>query len=426
METVIEILIDFSGSMEDKMVLTKKMLVEVIIPKLNFSSKIGIKTFTTIDGQPLIKPILPLNITNREEIETAIRQMGKPKGGTPISAAIRDSINTLKNYPTYEKGIILVTDGEEDAGGNYVAEAERANREGIECAIHLIGIGLKPESLKKAVEIAKITNGSFNPIDFKKGETVLETATINTSLLGLFNSISAKTKRQDISPNASFSNIHEARQGGVPSHPTIDVTNSDALRTAEKAHVDGINNNDQQDSSRGEFGNVLNYLLEEIKEMKIQLSEIRSERHISEEENENDALITKVGAESEKHLFNILNKKYPERVRWLNETGESYADHDFEVLEPDGKIEYYIECKGTVSNNATFIMTKSEWRLFLNNTKNYQIYFIRNLSVAPSYICINNLLDWLLKGKVIPYSKQKRIVKEDRVFLTIDSSVFED
>jgi len=121
----------------------------------------------------------------------------------------------------------------------------------------------------------------------------------------------------------------------------------------------------------------------------------------------------------------LLKKKYPERVKWLNQNGESNSDHDFEILDLDGEtIEYYIECKGTPKNKPTFYLTKNEWWLFLNHTKNYQIYFVKNSFNNPSPTFIDNVLDWLLKGKLVPYLKERDIIKEDRVFLTVNEVTF--
>jgi len=125
METVTEILIDFSGSMKDKLSLTKQVLLNDVIPILDYSSRIGIKTFTQLKkSDPFINQVLNLNITNKEEIIQAVNSLGTPDGNTPISAAIKASVTTLKEYAAFNKKIILVTDGEETGGGDYVAEAK--------------------------------------------------------------------------------------------------------------------------------------------------------------------------------------------------------------------------------------------------------------------------------------------------------------
>lgn len=71
-----------------------------------------------------------------------------------------------------------------------------------------------------------------------------------------------------------------------------------------------------------------------------------------------------------------MKKQYRERVYWLNEIKESKANHDFEIINADNSIDYYIECKGTSTLEKSFLLTKYEWELFLHQTKNYQVFFV--------------------------------------------------
>jgi hypothetical protein len=162
----------------------------------------------------------------------------------------------------------------------------------------------------------------------------------------------------------------------------------------------------------------LQFIAQEIKNIKEQLKEFKSGKTILDiiEDIENNEQIRKT---SEEYLFEILKRKYPDRVKWLNEKGENFSDHDFEVFNFDDTIEYYIECKSMVKDKPTFYMTKNEWRLFLNHTKNYQIYLVINSFCDSSHIFIDNLLDWLLNGKIVPYLKEPDMIKEEQVFLTL-------
>jgi len=55
---------------------------------------------------------------------------------------------------------------------------------------------------------------------------------------------------------------------------------------------------------------------------------------------------------------------------------------------------------------------------------NYQIYFVKNLFGNPIHTFIDNMLDWLLKGKLVPYLKERDVIKEERVFLTLNETTF--
>ncbi|OMP74549.1 DUF3883 domain-containing protein [[Flexibacter] sp. ATCC 35208] len=405
MEAVTEFVIDLSGSMEDKIGLTKQMLLSDIIPALDYSSKIGIKSFSSVKGLPSIVQELPLSIIDKDAISMAVNKLTVKKGGTPISEAIRQSVATLKEYSSSNKKIILVTDGEEDKGGDYVSECKKAQTDGINCEIHIIGIGLKAQEESKAKEIAKLTNGTYSNIPFTKG-TAYSQLSIKSNL-STFYSVISKT---------------------VPTQQPISTSKDILPSQAENVKVSGKIEQEPPKSkiseNSRETNEILKMLVLEMKSIKQEVRELKAEKKGIPEILEDYELNESIRLISEKYLFEILKAKYPNRVKWLNENGESKLDHDFEILEEGGNVEYFIECKGTAKQKETFFLTKSEWLLFLNNTKNYQIYFIQNSFTSPSAIFINNVLDWLLKGKLLPYLKARDIVKEERVFLTISDSQF--
>lgn len=400
MQTVTEILIDFSSSMKDKLALTKTALLNDIIPTLDYSAKIGIKTFSaTTDKKPLVKTTLPLSIINKELIVNAINTLSSPNGNTPIAAAIKNSVDSLKEYLAFDKKIILVTDGEENCGGNYTKEVERAKTAGINCQIHIIGIGLTPQATKQAINIATLSKGSFSQIQFAKG-TVYNQTTVKQNLSSFYNAVKK--------PIVSTINN---------SVPTVAVQ---PQREVKEPIEVPIENETLKENSSITTDEAMRYIISEIKDIKNQIKELKKESDEVPDVIEDAELNERIRKTSEEYLYEILKKKYPDRVKWLNERGESYSDHDFEILDFDGSIEYFIECKGTPKTKPTFYLTKEEWRLFLNHTKNYQIYFVKNSFSSPSPVFIDNLLDWLLRGKVVPYLKEKQVIKEERVFLTLN------
>jgi Protein NO VEIN, C-terminal len=124
---------------------------------------------------------------------------------------------------------------------------------------------------------------------------------------------------------------------------------------------------------------------------------------------------------SELYIWNELKKLYPNRVKWLNMDGESWNDHDFEILNPDISIKLYIDCKGTTSNKQTFYMTINEWNCFLKNSSNFQIYRVFNTTTESSryYIKIDNLLSWIMAGKAVPCLNATETIKGGRIFITL-------
>ena len=419
METVTEILVDISGSMELKMAVTKHVLLNDILPELDESSRIGIKTFSTIPStkQLSIVPVLPLMKTDKESIKLAIQKINFIKnGGTPIAASIRVSVKALSEYVANDKVIILITDGVETNGGNYVEEARKATLEGVNCKIHVIGIDLNEAGVKQANEIAQITSGTANFISIGKTNAYNQ-AVIRNNLSSFFHAVNPAHISSSVVAKPVNQPVQQIQKVSPPVNiQSVSIPIKEIPKVIEQSQL----------PANVTHNSTLDFIVEQIKEIRKEITELKNEKTETPEIIEDAELNEKIRKISEEYLYGILKKKYPDRVKWLNEKGESNADHDFEILDIDSSIEYYIECKGTAKNRPTFYLTKNEWRLFLNHTKNYQIYFVKNTFSNPSHIFIDNLLDWLLKMKIVPYLKEREVIKEERVFLTIHETAFDN
>ncbi|NTS42994.1 DUF3883 domain-containing protein [Flavisolibacter sp. BT320] len=411
METVTEILVDISGSMKNKMAAAKQILLNDILPELDYAAKVGIKTFTTTNGKLSIDPILPLSKIDKETISQKIRGITCSSGGTPIAATIKASVKSLSEYIANDKVIILVTDGAESEKGDYVLEAKRATQEGVECKIHVVGLDLKEGAIKQANEIAKITGGTSNFISISKGGYNQTHA--RASLTNFFQAAKAtSTLAQSVKATSKSQNKPNTSLVSKPQPQFIEIKEE----VERKVESSCINKNQVS---------TLGMLVEQIQELRKEIAALRSEKKQMPDVDEDPVENENVRKASEEFLYGILKRKYPDRVNWLNKDGKSNADHDFEILDLDGTtVEYYIECKGTPQNEPTFYLTKNEWRLFLTHTKNYQVYFVRNTATNPTYVFIDNLLDWVMKGKLVPYLKEKTIIKEERVSLTMVEPTF--
>ena len=309
--------------------------------------------------------------------------------------------------------------------------------------IHVVGVGLNQQAQTKAQEISKLTNGTFSNIPFSKGTEYNQTV-IKSNLKTFYNAVSSIKALQSIQPVKPTIPVQTIKhvQSTVPVQVPKPIVQKqaevekDTYKTKEISTVEiiiekddtGNENSIQKDINKQNTNEATNLILQtlvkEIKEIRDEIKKLKTDTDITPEVIEDSELNEKIRLISETYLFEVLKSKYPNRVKWLNENGETGSNHDFEVLEEDGTVEYYIECKGTAKKKTTFYVTKNEWNLFLNNTKNYQIYFIQNTLGKPTHIFINNLLDWLLKGKIHPYLKTREIIKEERVFLTISDTNF--
>ena len=183
METIIEILIDNSNSMgpmegekeiyllpdgSTRMELAKKILLDEIIPKLDYAKKVTVRKFHSITNadditEPLITTVYE-DILDKEALASKIAEIEIPKntGGTPITAAVKLVIDELAKYPNADRKIILITDGQETDGGDYKKTAEEALKQhGIPCNIFIVGIAQDTVSEEKSKALALSTGGSY-------------------------------------------------------------------------------------------------------------------------------------------------------------------------------------------------------------------------------------------------------------------------
>ncbi len=166
MNNLTEILIDYSSSMKgNRIKIAKRILKEEILPVLDYSGKVAIKLFFA--GQPhwetdTIKTLQALKQCTLTELDKLVDSIDTPGGNTPIAFAINQSVKSLKNYPDDNRKVILLTDGEENRGGDYKAAAQNANNlHGIPCRFYILGLDQKPLHEKKAREIAAISGGKY-------------------------------------------------------------------------------------------------------------------------------------------------------------------------------------------------------------------------------------------------------------------------
>ncbi|MCD8416084.1 VWA domain-containing protein [Tenacibaculum dicentrarchi] len=407
MKTITVLLIDLSGSMRDKIDKAKRMLKEELIPTIDFSDKIGVSSFWSIKKQPVINIDYSISITNNEQIEKTVNNLNYKQAGTPIAAAIKNTVQSLSEYRAFNKRIVLVTDGQETDGGDYELESQNARKDGIECEIHVIGINLDQKAQEKAKKISSLSGGSFSTVALAS-KLPYNQVVVKDSLANFRTSINSITKESLINKTQSPTKTNNEEK--------VKVTEKELDTELKTQKEKNSNNIESQVANNTKTLNLLNNKLDEITKL------IKSSITDEEEKviiRENKELNDKVGRVSEEYIFNKLKEKYGERVKWLNQKEETYSNHDFEIIDIDDTIEYYIESKGTVSKENHFLITKDEWILFLNNTKNYQLYFVKDALSNPTIIKIDNLLDWILKGKIVPYSLSNIKLKSERIIMTI-------
>src|SRR4051812_2542602 len=107
-----------------------------------------------------IEAVVPLGPLNREAFNAAVDRL-KPKGKTPLAAAIRNAADQL-GYAQRKATIIVITDGIENCGGDPCAVAAELKAKGIDFTAHVVGLGaLSAKDSKQLACIAEKTGGEY-------------------------------------------------------------------------------------------------------------------------------------------------------------------------------------------------------------------------------------------------------------------------
>jgi hypothetical protein len=418
MNTVIEILIDNSNSMGNpegvlknhqdyllpdnkttRMELAKTILLDEIIPTIDYASNITVSLFHSLNGK--FVPKIIHNGKNDEKLKSNINGIKIPHntGGTPITDALLRCIERLKDYPNSDRKIILVTDGEETGKKDYKKATENAIKlSGISCNIFIVGISLNPEARIKAELLVKETNGEYFHLDTSNyNKTTIQNKLIHLKSALIVNTVS----------KISTTKTEESKK--EVSSKIIENISTEKIIALEQ----NVSDNNK----------LLNLISKQVSLIQSGISKQNEEDDYDDQNliiEENSELNEKVGKASETYLFELLKEKFGKRIQWMNENGESGNSYDYKLLDNiDDSIEYYIECKGTIGKEKVFYLTKNEWSLFLKNTSKYQIYFITDALQNPKITIIENLMNWILTEKVVPYPFRNRKQKAERIIFTI-------
>lgn len=431
-DTIIEILIDNSGSMGHmkgspehegkylidgltRMTLIKQVMTEQVIPTIDYANQIIVRTFRfnskkvdEKDVDELSIPIIYQGAFDKQKLASVINSLQDPPiGGTPITAAINAAVANLARHPNSDRKIILLTDGEENGGGDYKEAAKQAQQlDGIPCMIFIIGLAQDEQSEIKSKEIAtggyyNIKSKSFTPNEVQRVLAPIKVAILQNTIQNFPTVIN--------NPQAKPTKVVETVERKI-----AEITQE--LKQATSLQLDTLENKIQEQ--------VLNTqkLLTEL----LSLKELFRVNALLESGIDSTTLTIdneyseSIRQRSEKFLYKVLCDLHgTDKVRWLNQNGESNNHHDFELLDDSGQVSMFVECKGTSKDKPTFYLTSDEWQHFLENKEIYELYRVFNVDGEMKAICLENLLFAILKGQVVPYLLKPEILKEGRVFLTL-------
>lgn len=444
-----DILIDASGSMgymqgqtdeENKYLLpdgstrtqlVKKILVNTIIPKLSFIDSLAISTFRdeysfNNKGEKIIEnnkyKTLPdlKNIYKGnfkiEEINNSINQILNPNpNGTPLWWALSVTIHQFK---TDLINIIILSDGGANDKENFDEEILKTIKKiNKDCKIYFIGIDQDEEAQKKSKNLAEKTNGFYvnlEIIDYDESVFNNMLFEFNTTIIG--NALKENLKIEPIVIEPLLTKIENKIESN-----TVEKTKEDIIVEEKliQKNVEPIDLKKQVEENTKSLQLITSQLDSIVK----QISFIGKEKTFDENEfetNEDEERNRVIGYQCEKHINSIFLKNNWEKVNWLNEISERNKPYDFEITVKG--INYYIECKGSISTLKEFFLTKNEWLFYLANRKNYRLYFVSEInSQNPTIHRIEDLLQDMENGKLIPCSSTNRKVKADRILFQINN-----
>jgi len=435
MDTVIEILIDNSNSMgpfesekgnkeyllpdgSTRMELAKKILLDEIIPKLDYAKKVSVRKFhSTTNADKSSKPLIDTvyeGVLDKVVLTSKIGGIEIPKntGGTPITAAVKLSIDELAKYPDADRKIILVTDGQETDGGDYKKTAEEALKQyGIPCNIFIVGIAQDAVAEEKSKALALSTGGSYINLKAK----VYDKVNLQNALRPIYFK----------AVNTSLQNIGTEKPKPTP---IVAKTETPILQTVVTSEAKVLIETEKQSESKlaeivQNNSTAFNLISKQLFSITEAIDGLKKADRPDDEEIdvvENPELNERIRIASESFLNNILKAKFGTRIKWHNEINESGQSHDFEVLDTlDNSIEYYIECKASMHSDKVLYMTKNEWQFFLDHKSKYQVYFISNALSNPQLTKIDNLMEHINNGHVVPFSTKNIRLKAERIIFTI-------
>lgn len=451
MESNFHILIDASGSMgymtgagqkhENKYLLpdgstrtdlTKKILLNTIFPKLSFVDSLSISTFRNefdLDeqGKRIIinkkykdHPVSKLYYSgyyDSKMINSIISKIENPEpGGTPLFWALSTIINE-KNKDNFN--IIVLSDGDANDREQFDLEVlnqiKEANKK---CKIYFIGIDQKEEAQRKSKNLADKTNGFYVNLEVMNyDEAVFNNMLFEFSTTLASNALKENLKIEPVLANESLlKSTEDEIETKVVELVKEEIPFEKEIIQPESEPIDLKKQVEENAKSLQLITSQLDNIVKQISFIGREKTKDVDEFEAVEDEEKNRI----IGYQCEKQLNSIFLKNNWENVNWLNQENEQSKPYDFEVTVKG--VNYYIECKGSINSSKEFYLTKNEWQFYLQNRKNYRLYFVSEIdSFNPTIIRIEDLLIAMEEGKLIPCSSVNRKVKADRILFQIIS-----
>lgn len=440
MATATDFLMDISDNISGKQKMVKRLFSDEIVPSLNFSEPIGLRTFLSVVGSPIIISSLDMGLNTMSDFNKKIDGLPWPNGGAPLAKTVNKSVSDFENIDADDKIVVLVTGGSDNFRYEMGDVAYEINNAKGEVRLVVLGINLSENDEKDAISSIEKCNGAF--CNIKMNDDNYERFEAKAQLETFFNALKGKPAAPKVQEPTK--NIVKETPKAKPvkiefSDPTITVSEKKAAAEPQFESIKPIEvkpaeiPNESESADEIDVFDVLAKNNEAIKacllnnveafnllSARLDSANAKIDKLIADDKavviEEDSELNAEIADKSRAIVMQLLQSKYPERVKSVNNTEKGY---DFQVWLDNESVEYRIACKGLLDEQQTFCMARKEWEVCMKNNRNYQVYLINNMSSQPTVTIIDNLMGWLLKGKIVPCAPKNKKVKADTVTLTI-------
>lgn len=440
MATATDFLMDISDNISGKQKMVKRLFSDEIVPSLNFSEPIGLRTFLSVLGSPIIISSLDMGLNTVSDFNKKIDGLPWPNGGAPLAKTVNKSVSDFENIDADDKIVVLVTGGSDNFRYEMGDVAYEINKAEGNVRLVVLGINLSENDEKDAISSIEKCNGAF--CNIKMNDDNYERFEAKAQLETFFNVLKNKPAAPKVQEPEK--NIVKEAPKAEPvkiefTAPTITVSEKKAAAEPQFESIKPIEvkpaeiPNDSESADEIDVFDVLAKNNEAIKacllnnveafnllSARLDSANAKIDKLIADDKavviEEDSELNAEIADKSRAIVMQLLQSKYPERVKSVNNTEKGY---DFQVWLDNESVEYRIACKGLLDEQQTFCMARKEWEVCMKNNRNYQVYLINNMSSQPTVTIIDNLMGWLLKGKIVPCAPQNMKIKADTVTLTI-------
>jgi hypothetical protein len=164
------VILDLSGSMnlalgKSTRIATARQVLHNVLAKVPDDFNVGLRVYgdrygskekETCTDSHLVQPVQKLDRTALFKIiDTA-----KPRGETPLVYSVLQAIADLK--AAGGGSVVLITDGEESCGGDFVAAAAAIKQSGLDFRLNIVGFTLQGQAAQKSLgSLAASTGGAY-------------------------------------------------------------------------------------------------------------------------------------------------------------------------------------------------------------------------------------------------------------------------